>query len=74
MLKFKIIEELKPNDKIFNIIKDFKYKVIKDKVKTLLHIQLILLFQNTKSIKLITNHFISKSIMENIILKKYYKF
>ena len=74
MLKFKIIEELKPNDKIFNIIKDFKYKVIKDKVRTLLHIQLILLFQNTKSIKLITNHFISKSIMENIILKKYYKF
>ncbi len=45
MLKFKIIEELKPNDKIFNIIKNFKYKVIKDKVKTLLHIQLILLFQ-----------------------------
>lgn len=74
MLKFKIIEELIPNDKIFNIIKDFKYKVIKDKVKTLLHIQLILLFQNTKSIKLITNHFISKSIIKNIILKKYYKF
>lgn len=74
MFKFKIIEELIPNDKIFNIIKDFKYKVIKDKVKTLLHIQLILLFQNTKSIKLITNHFISKSTMENIILKKYYKF
>ena len=36
----KVIEELKPNDEILNIIKDFKYKVIKGKVKTILHTNL----------------------------------
>ena len=40
MLEFKVIEELKPNDEILNIIKDFKYKVIKGKVKTILHTNL----------------------------------
>ena len=40
MLEFKIIEELKPNAEILNIIKDFNYKVIKGKVKTILHTNL----------------------------------
>ena len=40
MLKFKIIEELKPNEEILDDIKDYKYKIIKGKVKTLLHTNL----------------------------------
>ena len=40
MLEFKIIEELKPNAEVLNIIKDFNYKVIKGKVKTILHTNL----------------------------------
>ena len=33
MLKFKTIEELKPNTKLLEIIKDFTYKTKKGKVK-----------------------------------------
>ena len=40
MLDFKIIEEIKPNEEILDAIKDYKYKVIKGKVKTLLHTNL----------------------------------
>ena len=40
MLEFKTIEELKPNAKILNIVKGFNYKVIKGKVKTILHTNL----------------------------------
>lgn len=40
MLDFKIIEELKPNEEILDDIKDYKYKIIKGKVKTLLHTNL----------------------------------
>ena len=37
MIEFKILDELKPNEEILNVIKDYKYKIIKGKVKTLLH-------------------------------------
>ena len=40
MLEFKILEELKPNEELLDIIKDYKYKVTKGKVKTLLHTNL----------------------------------
>ena len=40
MLEFKTIEELKPNEEILDAIKDYKYKIIKGKVKTLLHTNL----------------------------------
>lgn len=40
MLEFKILEELKPNEEILISIKDHKYKIIKGKVKTLLHTNL----------------------------------
>ena len=40
MLEFKNLEELKPNEEILDAIKDYKYKVIKGKVKTLLHTNL----------------------------------
>ena len=40
MLEFKTLEELKPNDEILDAIKDYKYKIIKGKIKTLLHTNL----------------------------------
>jgi len=40
MLEFKTIEELKPNEEILDAVKDYKYKIIKGKVKTLLHTNL----------------------------------
>ncbi len=40
MIDFKIIEEIKPNEEILDAIKDYKYKIIKGKVKTLLHTNL----------------------------------
>ena len=40
MLEFKTLEELKPNEEILDIIEDCNYKIIKGKVKTLLHTNL----------------------------------
>ena len=40
MLEFKVIENLKPNKDLTNILKDFKYKVILGKIKTSLHTNL----------------------------------
>ena len=40
MLEFKIIETLKPNDEILEVIKDYTYKVKKGAIKHLLHTNL----------------------------------
>ena len=40
MLNFKVLEELEPNPKLINAISNFKYKVIKGKVKVLLNTNL----------------------------------
>lgn len=40
MLEFKIIEELKPNPKLLELIKDFTYKTKKVKIKVLLNTNL----------------------------------
>ena len=40
MLEFKIIEELKPNPKLLELIKDFTYKTKKGKIKVLLNTNL----------------------------------
>ena len=37
MLEFKVIEKLKPNKGLIDILKDFKYKVILGQTKTILH-------------------------------------
>ncbi len=37
MLEFKVIEKLKPNKGLTDILKDFKYKVILGQIKTILH-------------------------------------
>ena len=40
MLEFKVIENLKPNKDLTDILKDFKYKVILGQIKTILHTNL----------------------------------
>ena len=40
MLEFKVIENLKPNKDLINILKDFKYKVKLGQIKTILHTNL----------------------------------
>ena len=40
MLEFKTIQELKPNEEILDIIKNYKYKIINGKIKTLLNTNL----------------------------------
>ena len=40
MLEFKVIENLKPNKGLIDILKDFKYKVILGQTKTILHTNL----------------------------------
>ena len=40
MLEFKVIEKLKPNKGLIDILKDFKYKVILGQTKTILHTNL----------------------------------
>lgn len=40
MLEFKILEELKPNPKIRELIKNYTYKTKKGKIKVLLHTNL----------------------------------
>ena len=37
MLEFKVIENLKPNKDLTNILKDFKYTVKLGQIKTILH-------------------------------------
>lgn len=40
MLEFKVIENLKPNKDLTNILKEFKYKVKLGQIKTILHTNL----------------------------------
>ena len=40
MLEFEVIENLKPNNDLIGILKDFKYKVKLGQIKTILHTNL----------------------------------
>ena len=40
MVEFKVIENLKPNKDLMDILKDFKYKVKLGKIKTIIHTNL----------------------------------
>ena len=40
MLEFKVIENLKPNKDLTNLLKDFKYEVKLGQIKTILHTNL----------------------------------
>ena len=60
MLEFKIIEELKPNPKLLQLIKDFTYKTKKGKVKVLLNTNL----QFIEPTEYIITHPITLTILE----------
>ena len=88
MLEFKVIENLKPNKDLTNILKNFKYKVKLGQIKTILHnnlqviipaeyknIYLLLLqYLNTKLMKYQISLFILKNIIKSTILKKLHNF
>ena len=88
MLEFKVIENLKPNKDLTDILKKFKYKVKLGQTKTILHtnlqvvillntrlhILLLLQYLNTKLMKYQISLFILKSIIKSIILKKLHNF
>ncbi len=40
MLEFEVIENLKPNNDLIGILKDFKYKIKLGQIKTILHTNL----------------------------------
>lgn len=40
MLEFKVIENLKPNKDLIDILKDFKYKIKLGQIKTIIHTNL----------------------------------
>ena len=81
MLEFKTIEELKPNTKLLEIIKDFTYKTKKEIVKVLLNtnLQIIepteylitypitLTIREYKVNEISNNHSTLKSIKKSII-------
>ena len=79
MLKFKVIEKLKTNKDLTDILKDFKYKVKLGQIKTILHTNLqviipteyqityptTLQYLNTKLMKYQISHFILKNIIKS---------
>ena len=84
MLEFKVIENLKPNKDLTNILKNFKYKVILGQIKTILHTNLQVIIPTEYKITYPTtltileykvnenqiSLFILKNIIKSIILKK----
>ena len=89
MLEFKVIENLKPNKDLTNILKEFKYKVKLGQIKTILHTNLqvvipteyqitypttLTICLNTKLMKYQISLFILKNIIKSIILKKLHNF
>ena len=88
MLEFKVIENLKPNKDLTDILKNFKYTVKLGQFKTILHtnlqvvillntrlhILLLLQYLNTKLMKYQISLFILKSIIKSTILKKLHNF
>ena len=48
MLEFKVIENLKPNKDLTDILKNFKYTVKLGQIKTILHTNLQVIIPNTK--------------------------
>ena len=55
MLEFKLIENLKPNKDLTDILKDFKYKVILGQTKTILHTNLQVIIPTEYKINEISN-------------------
>ena len=88
MLEFKVIENLKPNKDLTNILKEFKYKVKLGQIKTILHTNLQVVIPTEYQItypttltileykvnEISNKPFILKNIIKSIILKKLHNF
>ena len=88
MLEFKVIENLKPNKDLTDILKNFKYTVKLGQIKTILHTNLQVIIPTEYQITYPTtltileykvneyqiSLFILKNIIKSIILKKLHNF
>lgn len=88
MLEFKVIENLKPNKDLTDILKGFKYKVKLGQIKTILHTNLQVVIPTEYQITYPTtlrileckvneisiSLFILKNIIKSMILKKLHNF
>ena len=66
ILEFKIIENLKPNKDLTNILKDFKYKVKLGQIKTILHTNLYVIIPTEYLLFYLINF--SNELAFNIVL------
>ena len=72
MLEFKMLEELKPNKEILEVIKDYKFKAKNGKIKTLLNTNLEFIIPTTYSITSPTKITILEYKINEINGKPYY--
>jgi hypothetical protein len=72
MLEFKVIENLKPNKDLINILKDFKYKVKLGQIKTILHTNLQVIIPNEYKITYPTTLTILEYKVNEISNKPFY--
>ena len=66
MLEFKVIENLKPNKDLTNILKNFKYKVKLGQIKTILHTNLQVIIPTEYKINEISNKIGRASCRERV--------
>ena len=72
MLEFKVIEKLKPNKDLTNILKDFKYKVKLGQIKTIIHTNLQVIMPNEYKITYPTTLTILEYKVNEISNKPFY--
>ena len=66
MLEFKVIENLKPNKDLTNILKDFKYKINLGQIKTIFHTNLYVIIPTEYLLFYLINF--SNELAFNIVL------
>ena len=72
MLEFKVIENLKPNKDLTDLLKDFKYKVKLGQIKTILHTNLQVIIPNEYKITYPTTLTILEYKVNEISNKSFY--
>ena len=80
MIEFKVIEKLKPNKDLTNILKDFKYKVKLGQIKTIINTNLKAIIPTEYKITypttitlLVTNKLTHHLLLESKSCENYYK-
>ena len=72
MLEFRVIENLKPNKDLTNLLKNFKYKVKLGQIKTILHTNLQVIIPNEYKITYPTTLTILEYKVNEISNKPFY--